>query len=116
MTKTVMIVDHSARADAVARSYLQEGWRVVMTAGNEFIAHLYKDKVTLEPDASHKKPESVLAAAKKHQPDLVDVCQDDALALGAVDTLQENGFKAFGPSKLAAEIEWSKIWAREFMQ
>ena len=114
MSKTVMIVDHSARADAVARAYLKEGHRVVMTAGNEFIAHLYKDQVTLEPEANHKKPETVLAAARKHKPDLVDVCQDDALALGVVNTLQENGFKAFGPSKLAAEIESSKIWARKF--
>ena len=40
---------------------------------------------------------------------------DDALAAGIVDDFQAAGLKAFGPSKLAAELEWSKDFAKEIM-
>jgi len=32
---------------------------------------------------------------------------DDALAAGIVDDFEQAGLKAFGPSRLAAELEWS---------
>jgi len=47
---------------------------------------------------------------------LIDVAQDDALASGIVDLLEDNGFLVFGPRKSAARIEWDKRWSREFMQ
>ncbi|WP_303974405.1 phosphoribosylamine--glycine ligase [Streptococcus merionis] len=40
---------------------------------------------------------------------------DDALAAGIVDDFNQAGLKAFGPSKLAAELEWSKDFAKEIM-
>ncbi|MGT2666794.1 phosphoribosylamine--glycine ligase [Streptococcus rifensis] len=40
---------------------------------------------------------------------------DDALAAGIVDDFNAAGLKAFGPSKLAAELEWSKDFAKEIM-
>ena len=48
--------------------------------------------------------------------DLTVVAQDDPLALGAVDALQACGQAAFGPTQAAAKLEWSKVWAKEFMQ
>lgn len=48
--------------------------------------------------------------------DLTVVAQDDPLALGAVDALQACGQRAFGPTRAAARLEWSKVWAKEFMR
>ena len=46
----------------------------------------------------------------------IDVAQDDALAMGAVDSLLKRGFSVFGPTQKASRIEWDKKWAREFMK
>lgn len=40
---------------------------------------------------------------------------DDALAAGIVDDFNVAGLKAFGPTKNAAELEWSKDFAKEIM-
>ena len=37
------------------------------------------------------------------------------LAKGIVDTFNQRGLKIFGPTKKAAQLESSKIWAKEFM-
>lgn len=47
---------------------------------------------------------------------LVVVGPDDYLAQGMVDALTAAGIKAFGPTKAAAKLEWSKAFAKEFMQ
>ena len=38
------------------------------------------------------------------------------LAVGIVDMFNEKGLKIFGPTKKAAQLESSKIWAKEFMR
>ena len=40
---------------------------------------------------------------------------DDALAAGIVDEFNAAGLKAFGPTRAAAELEWSKDFAKEIM-
>lgn len=40
---------------------------------------------------------------------------DDALAVGIVDDFEAAGFKVFGPTKAAAELEWSKDFAKSMM-
>ena len=40
---------------------------------------------------------------------------DDALAAGIVDDFHQAGLKAFGPTRLAAELEWSKDFAKSIM-
>ncbi|HGD2980110.1 TPA: phosphoribosylamine--glycine ligase [Streptococcus agalactiae] len=40
---------------------------------------------------------------------------DDALAAGIVDGFNSAGLRAFGPTKAAAELEWSKDFAKEIM-
>lgn len=47
---------------------------------------------------------------------LTVVAPDDPLAMGLVDRLTELGFKAFGPKKAAAKLEWSKAYAKDFMK
>ena len=41
---------------------------------------------------------------------------EDPLAAGIVDAFVEKGLPIFGPSKNAAKLESSKIWAKEFMK
>ncbi len=47
---------------------------------------------------------------------LTVVAPDDPLALGLVDRLNEKGFRAFGPTRAAARLEWSKAYAKDFMK
>lgn len=48
--------------------------------------------------------------------DLVVVGPELPLTLGLVDALEEAGIKAFGPKRLAAEIEGSKAFAKNLLQ
>ncbi len=61
--------------------------------------------------------EGVLAFVKSH-PDIgmTVVAPDDPLAMGMVDMLEENGFRAFGPRKNAAIIEASKAFSKKLMK
>lgn len=54
--------------------------------------------------------------ARTHSVDYAVVAPDDPLALGAVDALTAAGIPCFGPTKAAARIESSKIFAKELMQ
>ncbi len=58
----------------------------------------------------------IIEFSRKMQIDLVFVAPDDPLALGLVDKLEEAGISAFGPTKDAAIIEGSKVFAKAFMQ
>jgi phosphoribosylamine--glycine ligase len=59
--------------------------------------------------------DAIVAACREHKIDLVVVGNEDPLAAGLVDRLAVEGVAAFGPSRAAAEIEWSKVFAKEFM-
>ncbi|HEY5892587.1 MAG TPA: phosphoribosylamine--glycine ligase [Chthoniobacterales bacterium] len=48
--------------------------------------------------------------------DLTVVGPDDVLASGAVDIFQAAGLRIFGPTKSAARLESSKVFAKEFME
>lgn len=51
---------------------------------------------------------ALIQFAKKENICLAVVGPDDPLALGIVDAFQEQDLRIFGPTKAAAEIEWSK--------
>lgn len=54
--------------------------------------------------------------AKRLEVDMVVVAPDDPLVLGMVDELNASGIKTFGPSKLAAAIEGSKVFSKNLMK
>ena len=54
--------------------------------------------------------------AKENKIEYAIVAQDDPLALGCVDRLNEIGVPCFGPTKKAAEIESSKVFAKGLMK
>lgn len=51
--------------------------------------------------------------AKDNKIDLTVVGPEIPLAMGIVDEFEDRGLKIYGPSKKAAEIEKSKIFAKE---
>lgn len=59
--------------------------------------------------------DGILDFCLKTRPDFVIVTPDDPLVMGAVDMLEAQGFKCFGPNKAAAMIEGSKSFAKELM-
>ena len=59
--------------------------------------------------------EGLVALAKDRQVDLVAVGPEAPLVEGIVDLLEEEGIPAFGPSRAAAQLEGSKLFAKEVM-
>ena len=58
----------------------------------------------------------LLAFAKQNDIDLTVVGPDDPLAMGIVDLFAAEGLRIFGPTKSAARLESSKIFAKELMR
>lgn len=54
--------------------------------------------------------------ARENAIDLVVVGPDGALEAGVVDAVEREGIRAFGPTRSAAEIEWSKVFAKQMMR
>ncbi|WP_104732531.1 phosphoribosylamine--glycine ligase [Helicobacter salomonis] len=59
--------------------------------------------------------QSILAFAKREKLDFIIVAPDNPLVAGLVDVLEDAGFACFGPRKSGAQLEGSKIFAKEFM-
>ncbi|MDP3956554.1 MAG: phosphoribosylamine--glycine ligase [bacterium] len=57
----------------------------------------------------------ILEWLKQNKVDLVVIGPDNYLAEGLTDSIQKIGMPVFGPTKAAAEIEWSKSYAKQFM-
>lgn len=65
------------------------------------------------PDIKATDLDGILEFVKAHPGiSMTVVAPDDPLALGLVDLLNENGFRAFGPTKDAAQIEASKVFSK----
>ena len=60
--------------------------------------------------------EATVAMAVRERPGLVVIGPEVPLALGVVDALQGRGMRVFGPTREAAQLETSKLFAKEFMR
>ncbi len=78
--------------------------------GNAGIEHLAKC-VPLKPTDI----KGLLKFAKEEKIDLTVVGSEQPLVEGLVDAFEERGFKIFGPSKAAAQLEGSKVFSKKFM-
>ena len=99
-----------AIAWAVARSPLLA--KLWIAPGNAGTADLGENV----PEVRVTDIQAVAALARTVRADLVIVGPDDPLALGVVDRLTVEGFRCFGPTKAAAELEWSKSFAKDVMR
>src|ERR1019366_10268471 len=66
--------------------------------------------------ADLKSLEAITSLATRLQPDLTVVGPELPLTLGVVDEFTRRGWRAFGPTCAAAQLEWSKSFAKEFLQ
>ncbi|HTS06891.1 MAG TPA: phosphoribosylamine--glycine ligase [Candidatus Eisenbacteria bacterium] len=66
--------------------------------------------------ADLKSLDSIVALANRLQPDLTVVGPELPLTLGVVDEFNRRGWRVFGPTKAAAQLESSKSFAKEFLQ
>ena len=83
---------------------------VFCAPGNAGIEHL-ATCVPLKPTDI----KGLLKFAKEEKIDLTVVGSEQPLVEGIVDTFEERGFKIFGPSKAAAQLEGSKVFSKNFM-
>ena len=58
----------------------------------------------------------LLEFAREHRPDLTVVGPDNPLALGIVDLFHAHGLRAWGPNRIAAQFESSKVFSQRFME
>lgn len=117
MTKTVMIIDGGGRGAALVDAYRKskQVGKILVIPGNDLMQINTPKKVTTYPNLKTTSVKEILEIAKREEVDLVDVAQDNAVEVGLVDELQNLGIPAFGPTKLAGQIEWDKSWSRQFM-
>src|SRR5437660_4982952 len=66
--------------------------------------------------ADLKSLDSMVALATRLQPDLTLVGPELPLTIGVVDEFQRRGWRVFGPTQAAAQLESSKSVAKEFLQ
>ncbi len=81
-----------------------------------FVAPGNGGTATIATNVVITKSAEIIDWLKSHSVDLVVVGPDDYLAEGLVDQITLLGTKAFGPTKAAAEIEWSKSFAKQLMK
>lgn len=109
----ILIVGSGAREHALCwRLSADPGVdRLVCAPGNAGINQQFQ---TIPVDPTD--PEALLALAERERIDLTIVGPEAPLARGMADLFQARGRPIFGPRRLAARLETSKAFAKEFMQ
>ncbi len=108
----ILIIGSGGREHALAWKISQSSrvTKIFCSPGNPGIAELAE---CLPMKATGL--EGLLNFAKSEGIDLTVVGPEQPLAEGVVDVFEKNGLLIFGPTKRAAELEWSKAFAKEFM-
>jgi phosphoribosylamine---glycine ligase len=109
----ILIVGSGAREHAICWKLRQSSQvtQLLCAPGNAGIEQLAESV----PIKVHEI-ESLVRFAKKERVDLTVVGPEQSLALGIVDAFENNGLTIFGPTKAAAQLESSKIFAKDFMK
>jgi len=109
----VLVVGGGGREHAIIKKLKEnkEITQLYCAPGNGGIA---QDAVCVPYKSTDVEAITAYAAAEKM--DYVVVAQDDPLCLGLVDMLKEVGIPSFGPDKLAARIEGSKVFSKNLMK
>jgi len=84
---------------------------VVCAPGNGGIAQLARCA-----PVDLKDVDAMVRLAEAEQPGLTVVGPELPLSLGVVDAFRERGFRIFGPTREAAQLESSKAFAKQFMK
>jgi phosphoribosylamine--glycine ligase len=112
--KTVLVVGSGGREHAlawkIAQSPLVE--KVYVAPGNAGTSTEHKcQNVAIQADAISE----LVLFAQQHSVDLTVIGPDDPLAQGIVDAFVHAHLAVFGPTKAAAQLEWSKAFTKDFL-
>jgi len=109
----VLVIGSGAREHALAWKLAAERrvTEVLCTPGNPGIAAVAR----LAP-GTDLSPEALVAVARSEAIDLTVVGPEAPLAAGVADRFREAGLHLLGPTRAAARLETSKVFAKEFMR
>ncbi|HEM3165167.1 TPA: phosphoribosylamine--glycine ligase [Streptococcus suis 92-1191] len=109
----LLVVGSGGREQAIAKKLLdsEQVEQVFVAPGNDGMT---LDGIKLV-NIGISEHSALINFAKENDIAWTFVGPDDALAAGIVDDFEQAGLKAFGPSRLAAELEWSKDFAKQIM-
>ncbi len=109
----ILIIGSGGREHALAWKLKQSPkvQEIFIAPGNAGTTSLGKNSAL---DTSNHQ--AVIDFSKQNDIGLIVVGPDDVLASGMVNSVQKAGIKIFGPTKEAAEIEWSKAYSKNLMK
>jgi phosphoribosylamine---glycine ligase len=102
----ILVIGSGGREHAIAWRFSREGHQVFSAPGNPGIAQV----ATIIPSTEY------LGVAESVAADLTVVGPEVPLAAGVVDQFRARGLAIFGPTQENAQLEASKIYAKDFMQ
>jgi len=109
----ILVIGSGGREHALA-------WKLAQGAGVEKVwcapgnGGISQDAECVAADV--KDVAAVAAVAEKLRPDLAVVGPELPLVSGVVDEFDRRGLPIFGPSRAAAQLEGSKVFAKEFLE
>ncbi|MFG1530602.1 MAG: phosphoribosylamine--glycine ligase, partial [Thermoplasmata archaeon] len=109
----VLVVGGGAREHAIAAALDRSGAELLVASPNvnPGLERLARQSGRLDPT----DPAAVVAFARRHRAELAVIGPEAPLAHGVSDALRAAEIPTVGPSKAAAEIEWSKRFCRELV-
>lgn len=112
MKKNVLIVGNAGREHAFA-------WKISQSPnlGKLFVApgNAGTSKIATNVNIDKDNIEELAKFAKENNIDITIVGPNLPLALGIVDCFHKYGLRIFGPKKAVSELEYSKVFAKNFM-
>src|SRR5216117_2621448 len=104
----VLVVGSGGREHALAWRLAQENVAVQVAPGNGGTPHnIAIDTLDIN---------GLAAYAERERFDLTIVGPEAPLAAGIVDTFTVRGLSVLGPTRAAAQLEWSKSFAKDFLR
>ena len=113
--KNILVIGNGGRENSLAwaiqkNELVKKVYLIPGNAGSERINKCERIKIDI------KNKNDLLEKLNSLKIDLIVIGPEIALANGLADFLRKKGFKVFGPGKDGAKLEYSKSWAKEFMQ
>jgi phosphoribosylamine--glycine ligase len=110
----ILVIGKGGREHALVWKLKQSprAGRVFCAPGNAGTAGEGATNVAIEPNEADR----LIRFCAKEQIGFVVIGPEDPLAAGLADAMRAKGLKVFGPSKDAARIEGSKVFAKELMR